>query len=681
MPARIPFRAPRGGEPRATRARTGSARSQGRPRTKRSTPHRGLLGPTARRRLATTGSIVRRGLRRLRIWTLLAARRIARLWRVSLQFRVVSTTVLLGLVVMVLLQAFLYQRISDGLVEGRIQTAREDAAYRASEMQARLDATDNLDAESIRQFTFDLIRQQESQTPDQTRELILTRAIDNTRGPERVPTMWTDVDASVVPTELRQAIAADPSHQHIQLVPIPRGDGHVPAVLVGSQILVPQAGREELYFVFPLDREQAIMNMMLRTFVIGALALVVLIGLLAYIVTRLVVDPVREAAEVAGRLSSGRLNERMRAKGEDDLATLARSFNDMADSLQTQIRQLEDLSRVQQRFVSDVSHELRTPLTTIRMAAEVIHDSRGDFQAPVARSTELLLAEVDRFDELLSELLEISRFDAGGAVLDTEEVDVRAVVDRVVEAAAPLADRRGVSVHVLGGDRPYPCDMDPRRVERILRNLLVNAIEHAEGKPVHIELGANSEAVGVAVRDFGVGLEPGQAALVFNRFWRADPARNRTTGGTGLGLAIALEDARLHNGWLQAWGTPGGGCRFRLTLPRHAGQPIQRAPIALSEETPPPAPRPAPEPTPPSVPASEAVVASSVVRSSGSTASTVASAADVPSDEPTSEPPSEPSEPSEVVTEAAARPVSEPDRASGLYPDGGREGTEQGSGS
>lgn len=464
---------------------------------------------------AALGSLARRAVRRARIWLLVVARRLVRLWRVSLQFRVVSTTMLLGLIVMVLLQTFLYQRISAGLVEGRIQTAREDAAHRAREMQTRLDATDKLDSESIRQFTFDLIRQQESQTPDQTRELILTRAIDNTRGPERVPTMWTDVDASVVPTELRQAIAADPAHQHVQIVTIPRGDQRASAILVGSQIVVPEAGRQELYFVFPLDREQAIMSMMMRTFVIGALVLVVLVGLIAYVVTRLVVDPVREAAEVAGRLSSGHLNERMRAKGEDDLATLARAFNEMADSLQTQIRQLEDLSRVQQRFVSDVSHELRTPLTTIRMAAEVIHSSRGDFTAPVSRSTELLYLEVERFEELLAELLEISRFDAGGAVLDVEEVDVRAVVDRVVAASATLAASKGVAVEVIGADRPYPCDMDPRRVERILRNLVVNAIEHADGRPVHIELGANRWAVGVAVRDFGIGLQPGQAALVF----------------------------------------------------------------------------------------------------------------------------------------------------------------------
>ncbi|WP_226345184.1 MtrAB system histidine kinase MtrB [Agilicoccus flavus] len=522
-------------------------------------------------------------------------RTLLRWWRANLQVRVVALTMLLGLVVIVAVQAFLYQRTSVGLVEGRIVTAREDAAMRARDIQARLDSTDQIDVESIRQFTYDLIRAQESQSLEAGREVILTRAIDNLRGPERIPTMWTDVDVGVVPTALRRVLAADPQHQQVQVITVPRGGTNVPAVIVGSRILVPQAGQQELYFVFPLDREDAIMTMMLRTFALGALVLVGLIGLVAYVVTRLVVDPVREAAAVAGRLSSGRLDERMHVSGEDELARLARAFNDMADSLQTQIRRLEDLSRLQQRFVSDVSHELRTPLTTIRMAAEVIHASRGDFAVPVARSTELLASEVDRFDELLAELLEISRYDAGGAVLERSEVDVRDVVDRVVDSCTTLARAKGSTVSVSAQARAYPCEMDTRRVERILRNLLVNALEHGEGRPVEIELADNDRAVGVAVRDHGVGLEPGQAALVFNRFWRADPARNRTTGGTGLGLAIALEDARLHGGWLQAWGRPGAGARFRLTLPRVAGETIEHAPLSLGPD--PASPEPAsPEP-------------------------------------------------------------------------------------
>jgi len=252
----------------------------------------------------------------------------------------------------------------------------------------------------------------------------------------------------------------------------------------------------------------------------------------------------------------------------------------MADSLQSQIRQLEGLSRVQQRFVSDVSHELRTPLTTVRMAADLIHDSRADFDPTVSRSAELLHNELDRFEELLADLLEISRFDAGAAALDADVVDLRDTVARAVQSSQPVADRWGsaIAVHSSGAT---DAEVDARRVERILRNLIVNAVEHGEGRPVEIAIAGDQNAVAVTVRDHGVGLRPGEASLVFNRFWRADPARARTTGGTGLGLAISLEDARLHDGWLQAWGEPGEGSCFRLTLPRRAGTPIIDSPLPL----------------------------------------------------------------------------------------------------
>jgi len=228
-----------------------------------------------------------------------------------------------------------------------------------------------------------------------------------------------------------------------------------------------------------------------------------------------------------------------------------------------------------------VSHELRTPLTTVRMAADVIHDARVDFDPMTARSAELLADQLDRFETLLADLLEISRFDAGAAALEAEPIDLREVVRRVVSGAEPLADRKGTHIQVVGDQQPVVAEADARRVERVLRNLVVNAVEHGEGKDVVVKLAAAGGAVAVAVRDYGVGLKPGEATRVFSRFWRADPARARTTGGTGLGLSIALEDARLHGGWLQAWGEPGGGSQFRLTLPRTADEPLRGSPIPL----------------------------------------------------------------------------------------------------
>jgi len=271
----------------------------------------------------------------------------------------------------------------------------------------------------------------------------------------------------------------------------------------------------------------------------------------------------------------------MAVVGDDDLARLAGSFNHMAGSLQRQISQLEDLSRVQRRFVSDVSHELRTPLTTVRMAADVLHETRGDFDPATARAAELLQTQLDRFEALLTDLLEISRFDAGAAVLEPEPVDVRDVVRRVVEAAEPLAERRETRIRTRLPTVPCVVEADPRRVERVVRNLVVNAIEHGEGRPVEVRVAADADAVAVGVRDHGVGLRPGEASLVFNRFWRADPARARTTGGTGLGLAIALEDAHLHGGWLEAWGQPGDGAHFRLTLPSREGTDLVASPLPL----------------------------------------------------------------------------------------------------
>jgi two-component system, OmpR family, sensor histidine kinase MtrB len=510
--------------------------------------------------------------------------RLLHLWRASLQFRVIVSTMLLGTIVVLMLGSYLYQRIADGLVNDRTLTARAEATSQARAAQLKFDSAGRTDAVSLTQLAYDVVAQLSSPGADQSREMILTRAKNNTRPGIVPPTVRSsDVGLNSVPDKLRNAIAADPAHQQVEIISISSTNGGpVSAVIVGSRVTLPVAGQYELYFVFPLEREQQTLRVVGRTFALGGIALVLLLGAVAFVVTRLVVDPVRRAALVAERLSSGRLNERMRAHGEDDIAKLAKSFNAMADSLQTQIRQLEDLSRVQQRFVSDVSHELRTPLTTIRMAGDLIHDSREDFDPSVARSAELLHNEIDRFESLLADLLEISRFDAGAAALDLEATDLRATLGRAIDSTAALAERRGSRLEVIPTDGPCVAEIDPRRVERILRNLVVNAIEYGDGRPVTVQLGVNQSAVAVTVRDSGVGLRPGEAALVFTRFWRADPARTRTSGGTGLGLAISHDDAQLHMGWLEAWGEPGVGSCFRLTLPRRTGVPIECSPLPLT---------------------------------------------------------------------------------------------------
>jgi len=170
------------------------------------------------------------------------------------------------------------------------------------------------------------------------------------------------------------------------------------------------------------------------------------------------------------------------------------------------------------------------------------------------------------------------------AVLDPEPVDICDLARNAADEAQQLAERRGAKIEFRLPAEPCVADVDRCRVERILRNLLVNAVEHGEGKDAVVTVAGDSAAVAVAVRDYGIGLAPGQERRVFERFWRADPARARTTGGTGLGLAIALEDARIHGGWLEAWGEPGRGSVFRLTLPRTVGAEIAGSPLPLAPD-------------------------------------------------------------------------------------------------
>ena len=507
-----------------------------------------------------------------------------RRWRQSLQLRVVTTTMLLGLVAVTGLGSALHAQIARGLEEARIANSENESLALTAEAQTQWDASTSSSVDELNQAARDImVRILSAPGPDSSRYVVMSRSAGNDSDIVLASLQSGALGPSVVSQDLKNAVAADPGVQQVQLTEVRLGGRDLPAVVVGTVVQVPSAGPYDLYFIYPMEQEVETMGLIGQAFIVAGLILTVLVGAVAWVVTRQVVDPVRRAGEVAQRLSAGRLNERMPAKGEDDLALLAMSFNNMADSLQSQIRQLEGLSAVQQRFVSDVSHELRTPLTTIRMAVDVIHAGRQGFVDPsVARSAELLAGELDRFEELLADLLEISRFDAGAAALDVDPVDLRSTVQAVVAAAQPLADRRGSVVSVHAPDVAAEVEVDQRRVERILRNLVVNAVEHGEGRPVDIHIGVDDDAVAVVVEDHGVGLRPGDAANVFTRFWRADPARARTTGGTGLGLSISLEDARLHNGWLQAWGEPGTGSRFRLTLPRRSGGTLQSSPLPLS---------------------------------------------------------------------------------------------------
>ncbi|MBW5486645.1 MtrAB system histidine kinase MtrB, partial [Streptomyces bambusae] len=541
--------------------------------------------PGSRRGASRVGRLLQEGApggRLLRLCARLARRPllpVIRLWRRNIQLRVVAATVLMSLGVVLLLGFVVIGQVANGLLDAKEDAALSQAAGGfavAQEKANTASVADGADATAVDSkigrdastWMNSLVWQLASGGQSAFEVVALGAGTGEKGSGVRGARASGDVDpAASIPPALRRSVdhTAGTFQTFAKIRYTTSGKAPEPALVVGKRLTDINGGPYDLYYLFPLDQEEESLNLVKSTIATAGLFVVVLLSAIAWLVVRQIVTPVRMAAGIAERLSAGKLQERMKVTGEDDIARLGEAFNKMAQNLQNKIQQLEDLSRMQRRFVSDVSHELRTPLTTVRMAADVIHDARVDFDPVTARSAELLAGQLDRFETLLADLLEISRFDAGAAALEAEPIDLRDVVRRVIDGAEPLAERKGTRIRVLGDSQPVVAEADARRVERVLRNLVVNAVEHGEGRDVVVRLASAGGAVAVAVRDYGVGLKPGEATRVFNRFWRADPARARTTGGTGLGLSIAVEDARLHGGWLQAWGEPGGGSQFRLT--------------------------------------------------------------------------------------------------------------------
>ncbi len=522
-----------------------------------------------------------------RVWLGRAVHR----WRSSLQLRTVAATILLSSVAVAVIGGYISLSVRSNLFDSR----RDQVVAEAGRATAAAQREFSRAAESGQTDDLDV-------TGGAARDAIL-RSTSSPAGtllaifrvqPQSGPALLQDIASdgfdreSMVSPALLADLEGDAAERTVysQSIGIP-DDGRVdPGIITGSLLDVPTAGRYQLFLVFDLRDVQATLDFVQRTIAIGGAALVLLIAAVAYVVVRLVVGPVRVAAEASEKLAAGRLEERLPERGEDVLATLARSFNRMADSLQRQIRQLADLSRVQQRFVSDVSHELRTPLTTIRLAGDVLYDQRDSFPPATARTAELLHTQTERFEVLLGDLLEMSRYDAGAVELETEPTNLVRQVEEAIDAVAPLALERGSELRLVAPGGYFEADVEARRIRRILQNLLGNAIDHGEGEPIVVHVDSDADSVAIAVRDYGVGMTGEETERVFDRFWRADPSRQRRTGGTGLGLAIALEDAALHDGALEVWSRPGVGSCFRLTIPRRRGARIGRSPLPLPPEDP-----------------------------------------------------------------------------------------------
>lgn len=500
-------------------------------------------------------------------------------WRRSLQLRVIVSTLTLSLIVITILGVVLTSQITDRLLDAKINAAVEEMDRARNTVENQLAGVHDIGTQ-------------------QQRLADARNALSNRGGTGQSSGAAGSFDSALsivggtplqqistgpiqeVPEELRRYVERNQVSYQFATVSDPDGYRGRALIIGSPSAEIPTL---QIYLIFPLANEERSLSLMRGTMLIGGIVLLVLLAAITALVTRQVVLPIRSAARIAGRFADGRLKERMLVRGEDDMARLAQAFNEMAESLSNQITQLEEFGNLQRRFTSDVSHELRTPLTTVRMAADLIHGSSDDLDAALARSAELLVTELDRFEGLLNDLLEISRHDAGVAELQVESLDVRMCARAAISTVRHLAKEAGVEVVIDLPEDPLVAEVDPRRVERVLRNLLANAIDHSEGKPVLIRMRGDldANAVAVIVRDQGIGLRPGEEKLVFNRFWRSDPSRMRRSGGTGLGLSISVEDANLHEGKLEAWGEVGVGACFRLTLPLVRGKKLGASPLPL----------------------------------------------------------------------------------------------------
>lgn len=342
----------------------------------------------------------------------------------------------------------------------------------------------------------------------------------------------------------------------------------VPYLVGGSRVMLRAGGTPSgitVYLVESLAQAASDEAAVLRAAQAAALPVVLLAVLAGLLAARGVLRPVADLDRAARRLGEGRLETRLPVRGGDELARLAGRFNETAAALERSVGELREMEARSRRFVADVSHELRTPLAAATAVTDVLEAGADRLDADAGTAARMVTAEVARLTKLVDDLMEISRFDAGAAVLNLNDVDVGAAV------AACLRSRgwsSGVTTD-LPADVRVP--LDPRRLDVIVANLVGNALRHG-APPVTVRVRATGQAVAIEVADHGPGLPADVLPHVFERFYKADAARARSEG-SGLGLAIARENALLHGGDLTV--APGPGAVFTLTLPKNrpAGEP------------------------------------------------------------------------------------------------------------
>jgi signal transduction histidine kinase len=361
------------------------------------------------------------------------------------------------------------------------------------------------------------------------------------------------------PSSLTAAYGAIPASvrdlvDHGQIAYAWQSIGGSPSLVVGGRV----AGTgPAVYFVRDTRAIDDTLLQLRIALIAGAVVLALVATVAAQRVARGVLAPVDDAAHAARRIAEGDLSARVPVTSTDEFGLWAEQFNEMADTLEDTIVRLEAAQTQNRRFVADVSHELRTPVAALVAEASILRDHLDALPAASRRAGELVIQDVGRLRDLVEDLMELSRFDAAGEEIRTGPVDLRRLIRDVAAARHPDA------VLELPDDR-IVIETDPRRLERILANLLDNAREHAPGAVVVVRLVAHTDAVSVSVADRGPGVPPDRLDRIFDRFFMADPSRR---GGSGLGLAIAAENAALLGGRLRARNREGGGLAIELALP------------------------------------------------------------------------------------------------------------------
>ncbi|MET9323061.1 HAMP domain-containing sensor histidine kinase [Streptomyces sp. NPDC003038] len=384
----------------------------------------------------------------------------------------------------------------------------------------------------------------------------------------RVSTNPGTPTSTVITDSLRDKVRNN-QYTAFQRVEDQRGN---PWLTIGVPALFEHNGYTEstgavFYASVPLATEKETVEAMVDAAQQGAvpgLAIAIVPALLA---ARSVLRPVRDMRRAAQRLGRGRLDTRIEVRGADELAGLARTFNETARALEQSVRELQDAETRARRFASDVSHELRTPLAGMLAVTEVLDEDAARLDADTAKALRLVSAETGKLAVLVEDLMEISRFDARAAELNLDDVDIAEAVRKTLERRHWDDDRVVTELP----DR-VRARLDPRRFDVVLANLVGNALRHG-GAPVRVTVrtapGEDGERLLIDVADSGPGIAPEVLPHIFDRFFKADAARTRSAG-SGLGLAITLENVRLHGGTLRAGNGPCGGALFTLDMPLEA---------------------------------------------------------------------------------------------------------------